>query len=1129
MSNKTAYFSRRQRLALIISSTLISQGMISQAYAVDCQGITPWSADTVYANTTQVTQNNSLYQNKWWTTNESPASAQEWGVWEGLGQCDGGSNQLPTVNIISPQTDTAINLNDEVVLNADAIDIDGTVESLVWTANDLVVTSPWVADQLGSVVFKATATDNDGASTEKSVTVVVANSQNQVPITSIISPTNDSVVMVDNTIAVTANASDPDVGDSIAKVELVVDGVVVQTDLSSPFEFSWAASIEGNHTLQSRAYDAQNDSAVSDIVYVNVIAANQLPSVQLTAPITNFTLPVNGELSVDASAQDSDGDVISVSFYANGLLVETDTLAPYSMQYTALQAGELSITAEVTDNLGESVLSSAVVGYVGDRPTSHEVCRPDGLEGDSVYCDIYDETGREKMGADHARRVIGYFTSWRNGTNGQPSYLVNDIPWDKITHINYAFAHVDGDNKVSVGDPNSVENPATGMTWDGVIGAEMDPEYNYQGHFNLLNKFKKQHPQVKTLISIGGWAETGGYFDDNGVRVASGGFYEMTKTQAGINTFSDSVVAFLRTYGFDGADIDYEYATSMAKSGNPDDFAVADPLRATLFAQYDLLMKTLREKLDTASKQDGKHYMLTVAAPASGYLLRGMEAYQMSRFLDYVNIMSYDLHGAWNDFVGHNAALYDTGEDAELAFWDVYSTAQYGGIGYLNTDWAYHYFRGAMPAGRINIGLPYYTRGWQGVTGGTNGLWGKAALPDQASCPVGTGEGDNNCGYGAQGIDNLWHDLDKQGNEMFAGSNPMWHAKNLEQGISGSYLASYGLDPVNVPADKLTGTYERHYDNVAQSSWLWNPAKKVYLSTEDEQVMNTKVQYVVDQGIGGVMFWELAGDFDWYPERNSGQGEYFIGETMTTIAYDKFAAAAPYGNSVSNSPALANTLALSASLSGYKVGDSNYPITPTLTIRNNSQSTIPGGAVFEFDISTSTSAQISDQSGMNLTVITDGSNAASGNVGGLENDFHRVRFTLPSYKSIAPGADFGGTIKYYLPVSMPSNFTVTFDGVTYDFGQSGDTVPDECELDPTAPGCGDTTPPSSDLCSDAGVDASTVPAYPNFPQTDWQGNPSHAAGGDKMKDETAVFSALWWTNAKPSSSSTDWGFVCNID
>ncbi|MCZ8489750.1 hypothetical protein O9992_29965 [Vibrio lentus] len=36
----------------------------------------------------------------------------------------------------------------------------------------------------------------------------------------------------------------------------------------------------------------------------------------------------------------------------------------------------------------------------------------------------------------------------------------------------------------------------------------------------------------------------------------------------------------------------------------------------------------------------------------------------------------------------------DTGKDSGVgAQWNVYGTAAYGGIGYLNTDWAYHYFR----------------------------------------------------------------------------------------------------------------------------------------------------------------------------------------------------------------------------------------------------------------------------------------------------------------------------------------------------------------------------------------------------------------------------------------------------
>src|SRR5262249_13798520 len=160
------------------------------------------------------------------------------------------------------------------------------------------------------------------------------------------------------------------------------------------------------------------------------------------------------------------------------------------------------------------------------------------------------------------------------------------------------------------------------------------------------------------------------------------------------NTFADSAIAFLRSYGFDGIDIDYEYATSMRDAGNPLDWRVANPRRAGLVRGYVALMKVLREKLDAASAQDGKYYLLTVAATASNWILRGAETYQVTPYLDYVNIISYDLHGAWNQFVGPNAALYDDGRDAELTFWRVYTTPQYGGIGALNTDWSYHYFRG---------------------------------------------------------------------------------------------------------------------------------------------------------------------------------------------------------------------------------------------------------------------------------------------------------------------------------------------------------------------------------------------------------------------------------------------------
>ena len=462
------------------------------------------------------------------------------------------------------------------------------------------------------------------------------------------------------------------------------------------------------------------------------------------------------------------------------------------------------------------------------------------------------------------------------------------------------------------------------------------------------------------------------------------------------------------------------------------DFAISNARRAALMKNYVVLMRTLRAKLDAASQADARHYLLTIAAPSSGYLLRGMEAFQVTQYLDYVNIMSYDLHGAWNQFVGPNAALYDDGKDAELAAWNYYSSSQYARIGYLNTDWAYHYFRGAMPAGRINIGVPYYTRGWQGVTGGTNGLWGQASLPDQSKCPAGTGGGTvQKCGNGAVGIDNLWHDLDVYSKEVPAGSNPMWHAMNLASGRPGSYLAAYGLNPATNPADQLTGTYVRHYDATLVAPWLWNAQKQVFISTEDEQSLGTKAQYIADRGIGGVMFWEFAGDYAFDTTRN----EYFIGNTLTSLLYNKLKAAPAYGNRLTPASMPAEKLDIAVALGGFALGDSNYPITPKLTLTNNSTMTLPGGTEFQFDVPTAIPATVSDQSGFGLTVTSNGSNTSGNNVGGLKNDFHRASFKLPSWQSLAPGASVTVTINYYLPMPMPSNWTVTVNGVAYALAQ----------------------------------------------------------------------------------------------
>ncbi len=177
----------------------------------------------------------------------------------------------------------------------------------------------------------------------------------------------------------------------------------------------------------------------------------------------------------------------------------------------------------------------------------------------------------------------------------------------------------------------------------------------------------------------------------------------------------------------------------------------------------------------------------------------------------------------------------------------------------------------------------------------------------------------------------------------------MWHAKNLEKGVVGDYVTRYGF-----PADtKLTGAYARNYDSTQVAPWLWNADKKVFLSTEDEQSVKTKAQYVVDKGLGGTMIWELAGDYQY----NAGKGQYEPGNTLTNTLYDAFKAAPGYGAKRATTDLPAEALDLDVNFGEFPLGDSNYPISPKVRITNNTKTTIPGGAEFQFDYATASPQQ----------------------------------------------------------------------------------------------------------------------------------------------------------------------------
>jgi chitinase len=210
--------------------------------------------------------------------------------------------------------------------------------------------------------------------------------------------------------------------------------------------------------------------------------------------------------------------------------------------------------------------------------------------------------------ADHT--VAGYYISW--GAYDR-NYTPRDIDVDKLTHIIYAFANVDK-GEVALGDP------------------AVDPR-----NFAELRQLKAKNARLKILIAVGGWA-------------GSKHFSDVAATKGSRKRFADSAIVFLRSHGFDGIDLDWEYPVAGGREDNtrrPEDRE-----------NFTLLLQALRAALDIAGEADGKRYVLTIAAGGSEEYVANTELQKIAETVDWLGLMSYDFAGPWSKTSGHNAPLF---------------------------------------------------------------------------------------------------------------------------------------------------------------------------------------------------------------------------------------------------------------------------------------------------------------------------------------------------------------------------------------------------------------------------------------------------------------------------------------
>ena len=397
--------------------------------------------------------------------------------------------------------------------------------------------------------------------------------------------------------------------------------------------------------------------------------------------------------------------------------------------------------------------------------------------------------------------MAAYFPEW--GIYGR-NFQVADVPAEKLTHLIYSFLNLKSNGEVALFDSFAAVEKRFGA--GETVSGEADQWYyppgdpratqTVWGNFNQLAQLKEKYPHLKVSIAVGGWT-------------LSGNFSTVCATPAGRETFATSLVKFLDTYRmFDGIDFDWEYPGGGGLESNavsPNDGA-----------NYASLLALVRSKIDALGSQLGRRYEISVASPAGYDKIANFNLPGLTPHVDFFNVMTYDFHGTWEKTTGHQSAF--TGDP----------------IGYDVKTAVNLYLAAGVPANKIVMGAPLYTRGWSGVVDGGDGGYAEGA----------------------------------------SGSAP----GTFEAGV---YDYKDLLRQVQDPASG----WKLYWDDTAQAAYVYNASKGLFSSFETPTSIAQKAQWAEDIGLGGMMFWDITNDALDSPASlvNAAYASWVIDEDLATI------------------------------------------------------------------------------------------------------------------------------------------------------------------------------------------------------------------------------------------------------
>ncbi|MGL4345396.1 MAG: glycosyl hydrolase family 18 protein, partial [Cellulosilyticaceae bacterium] len=399
------------------------------------------------------------------------------------------------------------------------------------------------------------------------------------------------------------------------------------------------------------------------------------------------------------------------------------------------------------------------------------------------------------------KRNVMYYGDW-SVWGGQGNFYPQHMAADQLTHLNFAFLDFDAQGNLIFTDKGAAaENPLgqAGITW-GDVNAGILP---------ALVELRAQNPNLKIGVSIGGWSK-------------SGDFTAMASNLTARTNFVENVMKFVEYTQMDFVDIDWEYPASVREADlvdNKNDEGTPNA-RPEDKDNYIILLQDLRDALDAQGVELGKTYELSVALPASQSKLEaGVDVQRMFEIIDFGNIMTYDMRGAFDPISGHQAGLYPNANDpmADSKFT-------------IDEAVTYMLDNGA-PAEKIVVGAAYYTRGWENVTGGTDannpGLFGEAAIAGR--------------------------DADQAPSRGAANEAPLASGDGGRRGG----IWSYGS------LNKLKAAYpglREYWDDEAKAPYLYDATTGAFFTYDNVRSIEEKAKYVNENELGGMIAWMASMD-----------------------------------------------------------------------------------------------------------------------------------------------------------------------------------------------------------------------------------------------------------------------------